>query len=292
MLDACVEEFQPVNEFEQRLVEEIASAKWRLRRAWTVETALWDREMDEQHEEFSRSYRMSDEGTRQALAFKALAEKGKALSLIGRYESRLKRDIETPSKPSKNAGRIASAKLQIEPHRSGTGHANQKWQKEKLPNELPEPHTTPNPSQRPSRANSAHPRMCQTNSRASPRRTSPSCTDAKLHTRGSRKRYTSIIGKHAQPKYLRGADRGVPCYGSAQFYARYQTCVAEECQGCHRRSSMASGLDLTTFEAFQKGAKWIRVWGKAGRKSRDSLCNGRHAAANAAGPAGAEDGRS
>src|SRR5215208_6361289 len=98
MLDACVDEFQPVNEFEQRLVEEIASAKWRLRRAWTVETALWDREMDEQHEEFSRSYRMSDEGTRQALAFKALAEQGKALSLIGRYESRLKRDYRNAIK--------------------------------------------------------------------------------------------------------------------------------------------------------------------------------------------------
>src|SRR5436190_3720390 len=31
--------------------------------------------------------------------------------------------------------------------------------------------------------------------------------------------------------------------------------LQKQCQGCHQPSSMASGLDLTTFEAFQKGGK-------------------------------------
>lgn len=98
MLDACIEEFAPANAFEQKLVEEIAFAKWRLRRAWTVETALWDHEMEEQAEAFSQKFEVSDEGIRKALAFKALAENGKALSLIGRYESRLKRDYRNAIK--------------------------------------------------------------------------------------------------------------------------------------------------------------------------------------------------
>jgi len=158
MLDACVEEFQPVNEFEQRLVEEIASAKWRLRRAWTVETALWDREMDEQHEEFSRSYRMSDEGTRQALAFKALAEKGKALSLIGRYESRLKRDYRNAIKAleERRQNRVREAADADVSRTEATQDTQTKVAKEKLPNELPEPHTPTEPKPAPvSGANSA-----------------------------------------------------------------------------------------------------------------------------------------
>ncbi len=138
MLDACVEEFQPVNDFEQRLVEEIASAKWRLRRAWTVETALWDREMDEQHEEFSRSYRMSDEGTRQALAFKALAEKGKALSLIGRYESRLKRDYRNAIKALEERRQNRAREAADTNRTEEAQQAHSKAQNEKLPNELPE----------------------------------------------------------------------------------------------------------------------------------------------------------
>ena len=155
MLDACVEEFQPISAFERKLVEEIAFAKWRLRRAWTVETALWDNEMEEQCEAFAQKYEVPDEGMRQALAFKSLAENGKALSLIGRYESRLKRDYRNAIKAledlRQNRGRQVSETV------NDNGGGKQEPEQE-VPNELPKPDATPEyvvPSSR--RANNSSP---------------------------------------------------------------------------------------------------------------------------------------
>ena len=93
MLAACFETFKPATILETKLVEEIAFAKWRLRRLWFVETSLLDHEMDRQAEAFAETQgsRETDEPLRQALAFKALADDSKALALIARYETRLQR---------------------------------------------------------------------------------------------------------------------------------------------------------------------------------------------------------
>lgn len=91
MLADCQQDFQPETPFESRLVEEIAFAKWRLRRAWITENALFDTEMESGAEAFAQKYQQADEGVRQGGAFRSMADGSKALPLLLRYESRLER---------------------------------------------------------------------------------------------------------------------------------------------------------------------------------------------------------
>jgi len=91
MFADCIEEFKPATSFETRLVEEIAFANWRLRRAWTTENALLDAEMEKGAKEFARKYANADEGIRQGNAFRSIADDSKALALAIRYEARLER---------------------------------------------------------------------------------------------------------------------------------------------------------------------------------------------------------
>jgi hypothetical protein len=91
MLADCIQEFQPATPFESRLVEEIAFANWRLRRAWTHENALFDTEMENGAEAFAAKYAHADEGVRQGTAFRSIADSSKALPLAIRYEARLER---------------------------------------------------------------------------------------------------------------------------------------------------------------------------------------------------------
>jgi hypothetical protein len=85
------EEFQPTSSFENRLVEEIAFAYWRMQRAWVTENALFDSEMDDRAEEFAEKYDQADEGIRQGSAFRSIADGSRSLPLIIRYEARLER---------------------------------------------------------------------------------------------------------------------------------------------------------------------------------------------------------
>jgi hypothetical protein len=94
MLADCIEEFKPETSFESRLVEEIAFANWRLRRAWTTENALFDDEMEKGAEAFAAKYAHADEGVRQGGAFRSIADGSKALPLHIRYEARLERSYK------------------------------------------------------------------------------------------------------------------------------------------------------------------------------------------------------
>jgi hypothetical protein len=94
MLAVCTEAFRPVTDYERELVEEIAAARWRLRRAWTVETGLFDIEMDSQAPRLEETFDSFDEGTRLACAFTALADQTRSLALLTRYETRLRRNFE------------------------------------------------------------------------------------------------------------------------------------------------------------------------------------------------------
>ena len=91
MLNECIDEFKPETPFEERLVEEIAFAKWRLRRAWVTENALYDTQMDDNAEAFAAKYKNADEGIRQGNAFRSMADDSKAFALAMRYETRLDR---------------------------------------------------------------------------------------------------------------------------------------------------------------------------------------------------------
>jgi hypothetical protein len=93
LLDAFVERFQPADEVEFEILMEMVAARWRLRRTWSIETAMIDLEMDDQEDDVAKDRGNIDELVRIALAFKSLAE-GKGLSLLSRYESRLRRLYE------------------------------------------------------------------------------------------------------------------------------------------------------------------------------------------------------
>jgi hypothetical protein len=106
LLSACVRCFAPADEFEAELVQEIAAARWRMRRAWAVETGLFDSQMEKQNAQLRESYGALDETTRLAAAFTALADDTNALNLVTRYETRLRRSFE-------------SALDRLEAHRAG-----------------------------------------------------------------------------------------------------------------------------------------------------------------------------
>lgn len=92
LFDTYIASFQPVGEHEFSLVENLVAVIWRQRRLWGIESALLDVTMDCQQEEIAEKFKRIDQGIRLALAFGKLADEGHALSLLCRYESRLRRD--------------------------------------------------------------------------------------------------------------------------------------------------------------------------------------------------------
>src|ERR1700738_2676551 len=53
---AYYEKFQPIDDVERDLVDEMVIAKWRQRRDWSNEAALFDLEMDRQTQEVDAKY--------------------------------------------------------------------------------------------------------------------------------------------------------------------------------------------------------------------------------------------
>jgi hypothetical protein len=86
-----VSSFHPASDAEKDLVVQMVAARWRLRRYWGSETALLDKEMQKQAAD-PKSSQPLDEAMRCALAFEALANDGRALSLLSRFEARIARD--------------------------------------------------------------------------------------------------------------------------------------------------------------------------------------------------------
>jgi hypothetical protein len=94
MLEKCVAQFNPITGYEQMIIEEIAFARWRLRRLFTIENALFDIEMDEQADALDARYDSIDEGVRKGHAFKSLAETSRSTALMNRYQARLERSCQ------------------------------------------------------------------------------------------------------------------------------------------------------------------------------------------------------
>jgi len=79
--------FQPTDDVECDLVDEMVIAKWRQRRDWSNEAALFDLEMDRQTKKVDSEYTKIDHACRYALAFRALADESKSIQLFTRYET-------------------------------------------------------------------------------------------------------------------------------------------------------------------------------------------------------------
>ena len=88
-LDAYLIRLQPRDQVEADLVEEIVVAKWRQRRLWGIEAASLNLEMARQDPDLNTRCIRVEEPTRQAVAFKTLADESNSLHLLNRYETRL-----------------------------------------------------------------------------------------------------------------------------------------------------------------------------------------------------------
>jgi hypothetical protein len=93
LLQAYKEKFQPRDEVESDLVEEMVVAKWRQQRLWAIEAAAIDFRMERQRRE-TKEIKSTDEPTRSALAFTGVEAGEKSMSLFLRYEGRMRRNYK------------------------------------------------------------------------------------------------------------------------------------------------------------------------------------------------------
>jgi hypothetical protein len=82
---------QPANPAQEDLVDEMIAARWRLRRARTIETVLLDCEMNRNKAEIEKQFVQPDSAVHLAQAFRSLSEESPSLALLSRYESRIHR---------------------------------------------------------------------------------------------------------------------------------------------------------------------------------------------------------
>jgi hypothetical protein len=94
LIDEYLAEYDPATRREHDLVLHIANCAWRLNRILTIETASIDCRMDKQRPQIAAETTVIDEATRAALAFSSLADTGRTLTMLLRYESRLGRAME------------------------------------------------------------------------------------------------------------------------------------------------------------------------------------------------------
>jgi len=94
LLQDYLTRLQPADNVELRLVEQLASAAFRLERFAGAETALFDLEMDTQTPQIEKQFKKIDHACTFALAFKSLADNSKALHLYLRYETTISRQYD------------------------------------------------------------------------------------------------------------------------------------------------------------------------------------------------------
>ncbi len=83
--------YRPATPAEKDLVDQMIAARWRIRRIWTIETALLDAEIIRRQPAMQKEFAQADGGIELALAFRALADESRSLALVSRYEARLYR---------------------------------------------------------------------------------------------------------------------------------------------------------------------------------------------------------
>jgi hypothetical protein len=82
---------QPATPPELELVDQMAIARWRIRRFVAAETDLIDSEMVRNREKVDKEFAPTHSGVHVAMAIRSLADESRCLSLMSRYESRLQR---------------------------------------------------------------------------------------------------------------------------------------------------------------------------------------------------------
>ena len=94
LLAAHIETFQPFGRVELDLVMEMVAARWRQRRAWVLETATLNRQMDREAEIRDEEEEPLDHATCLAIAHRSLCDDSRALDRAQRTEARMARMFE------------------------------------------------------------------------------------------------------------------------------------------------------------------------------------------------------
>ncbi len=95
LYDALAQEHAPVTTTEHLTVHEMAVCRWRLHRAWAMESALLNNQMDHDRGGLAKTYESFGESTRASLAFRNLTEASPSLPTLLRYEIRLSRQFKS-----------------------------------------------------------------------------------------------------------------------------------------------------------------------------------------------------
>ncbi len=82
---------RPYTPPEKELVEQMAIARWRIRRFVTAETVLIECEMVRNRDKVEKEFATLDSDVHIAMAIRSLADESRSLSLMSRYESRHQR---------------------------------------------------------------------------------------------------------------------------------------------------------------------------------------------------------
>ena len=101
---------EPARPAERDLVEEMAAARWRIRRMWTIETGLLNAEVLKQQS--SPSVSAGD----LASAFRALSDDSRSLLLASRYEARHQRIYDRAYKTLRELQQARKAEEPEKPH--------------------------------------------------------------------------------------------------------------------------------------------------------------------------------
>ena len=128
-MDSYIAEYRPCGPTQMDLVEQMAAAKWREKRAWALETATLDYTMDEMEPRMATRFESTDQPTRAALAFADRSENSNCLVLLHRYEARHTRvwraalrqliELQRASSPTQDPGRQGREKQNL---RAEPGH--------------------------------------------------------------------------------------------------------------------------------------------------------------------------
>ena len=86
--------WQPVNDMETLMIDELAACQWKILRAESMETGLLNMEMDILEPEIRRTFNKIDEPSRQAVCLKSLVDNSSVLAQLDRHQTRLSRQFD------------------------------------------------------------------------------------------------------------------------------------------------------------------------------------------------------
>src|SRR6202790_1080894 len=136
---------QPVTPPEKELVDQMAIARWRIRRFVAAETDLFDTEMVRNRDKVNKEFAPADAAVHLAMAIRSLADESRALSLMSRYEARHQRTHDKAYAALRELQKArASQPTPPEPaHNPSVSREAPSVENQKLPNE---PSVPPRPS--------------------------------------------------------------------------------------------------------------------------------------------------